>query len=109
MKIENGSPSPSSEQRKPVGLIICYLLLGLPASLTIGSLIAQVLTINVSNFEGGSGYAWVWILMIISPLTYLACLIALPILIKKYVNALSTVVIVFGILSIFSLSFLASL
>ncbi|MGC9659212.1 UNVERIFIED_CONTAM: hypothetical protein KWE07_08635 [Acinetobacter pittii] len=109
MKIENGSLSPSSEQRKPVGLIICYLLLGLPASLTIGSLIAQVLTINVSNFEGGSGYAWVGILMIISPLTYLACLIALPILIKKYVNALSTIVIVFGILSIFSLSFLASL
>ncbi|ELX07457.1 hypothetical protein ACINNAV57_0594 [Acinetobacter baumannii Naval-57] len=47
--------------------------------------------------------------MIISPLTYLACLIALPILIKKYINAPSTVVIVFGILSLFSLSFLASL
>ncbi|MDC4704634.1 hypothetical protein [Acinetobacter baumannii] len=83
MKINNDLSTSSFKPRTPIGLIICYLVLGLPASLGIGSLIAQLLTFNISNFEGGSGYAWIWIFIIVSSVTYLACLIILPILLKK--------------------------
>ncbi|AIL75043.1 hypothetical protein FJU44_17140 [Acinetobacter baumannii] len=109
MKINNDLSTSSFKPRTPIGLIICYLVLGLPASLGIGSLITQLLTFNISNFEGGSGYAWIWIFIIVSSVTYLACLIILPILLKKYVQALSTLVVIFGILGLFSLFFIISL
>ncbi len=72
-------------------------------------LIAQLLTINISNFEGGRGYAWISICIVVSLLSYLACLITLSILLKRYAKALSTFVVIFGILSIFCLIFFASL
>lgn len=109
MKTDNNLLNSSFKQRTPIGLIICYLILGLPASLAIGSLIAQLLTINISNFEGGRGYAWISICMVVSLLSYLTCLITLPILLKRYAKALSTFVVIFGILSIFCLTFFSSL
>ncbi len=109
MKTDNNLLNSSFKQRPPIGLIICYLILGLPASLTIGSLIALLLTMNMSNFEGASGYAWISLCIILSPLSYLACLITLPILLKRYAKALSTFVVIFGLISIFGLTFFSSL
>ena len=99
----------SVKQRTPMGLIICYLILGLPASLAIGSLIAQLLTINISFFEGKSSFIWIWLFIIVSPFIYFACLITLSILLKKYAKALPTFVAIFGILSVFGLTFFASI
>ncbi len=42
MKTDNNLLNSSFKQHTPIGLIICYLILGLPASLAIGSLIVSV-------------------------------------------------------------------
>ncbi|WP_336169798.1 hypothetical protein [Acinetobacter sp. 161(2023)] len=109
MKTDNNLLNSSVKQRTPMGLIICYLILGLPASLALGSLIAQLLIINISYFEGRSGYIWIWLFIIVSPFIYFACLITLSILLKKYAKALPTFVAIFGILSVFGLTFFASI
>jgi len=65
------------------GLKIAYLILALPASMTIEALIAQVLTAHISNFEGGRGSAWILVFIISAPLIYIACLDLLPLFIKN--------------------------
>ena len=82
------------------GLKIAYLILALPASMTIGALIAQLLTANISNFEGGSGYAWVSVFIISAPLIYIICLVLLPLFIKKYPTYFETIVVILGFLSL---------
>ena len=82
------------------GLKIAYLILALPASMTIGALISQVLTAHISNFEGGSGYAWVSVFIISATLIYIFFLGLLPLFIKKYPTHLKTILILFGFLSL---------
>lgn len=92
----------SSRHSVSIALIVSYLLLTLPASFFIGGFVALLFTtITTSNFEGANGYAWIGIFMLFAPLTFLSFLIALPMLIKKAPNILSTVIWILGCLTLF--------
>ncbi|WP_332605624.1 hypothetical protein [Acinetobacter sp. ESBL14] len=99
---------PSSSHRVSIPLIVSYLLLALPASFFIAGLVAQLLTVTISHFEGANGYAWMGVFMLAVPSIFLSCLIALPIMIKKVPHILSTTVWIFGGLTFFLVLYLTS-
>ncbi|WP_316682410.1 hypothetical protein [Ralstonia flaminis] len=64
--------------KKPsLGLMIAYLLLGLPASVLVGGTIAWLIARGFYR-KDGQGYAWIWYAIFISIAVYVVCLVSLP-------------------------------
>lgn len=89
-------PQSSSSQRVSITTIIIYILLALTSSISIGVILSWLFTFNMSNFEGRSGYAAILFFMLTAPISFLATLIALPIMIKKAPKILPAVMWVFA-------------
>ncbi|NNP77476.1 hypothetical protein A7P54_13745 [Acinetobacter sp. Ac_3412] len=99
---------PSSSHRVSITLIVSYLLLSLPASFLMGGLVSQLFTIMAPLFGNTKSDAWIGVFILSVPSILLACLIALPIIIKKACHILSTVVWVLGCLTLFLVLYLTS-
>ncbi|HCO08325.1 MAG TPA: hypothetical protein DIT34_08450 [Acinetobacter ursingii] len=78
---------------------VTYLLLGIPASMCIGAIFAQVSTMYMDKLEGAAGQAAITIFIIISVVCYLISLILLPIFSKKKPEVLSATLNIFGLLT----------
>jgi hypothetical protein len=72
-----------SGSRVSIASIVGYVVLALPASIVMGGGLSWLFTFNMADFEGGSGYAAIFIFMLTAPISFLASLIALPIIIKR--------------------------
>ncbi|MCH7314849.1 hypothetical protein [Acinetobacter sp. ANC 3882] len=99
---------PSSSHRVSIPLIVSYLLLTLPTSFLLGGLVSQLFTIMAPLFGNTKSDAWIGIFILSVPSILLACLVALPIIIKKAPRILSTVVWIFGCLTLFLVLYLTS-
>lgn len=102
-------PDSVSDHRVSIASIVGYVLLALPASIVVGGGLSWLFTFNMADFEGGSGYAAIFVFMLTAPISFLATLIALPIMIKKAPKILSTVIWVFAGLTLLLLLYVASI
>lgn len=91
---------PSSNHRVSITAIIIYVLLALTASISVGAILSWLFTFNMTDFEGGRGYAAIFFFMLTAPISFLASLIALPIMIKKKPKILPHVMWVFASLTL---------
>ncbi|MBY4727253.1 MULTISPECIES: hypothetical protein [Burkholderia] len=64
---------------------ILYSVLGLPASMTAAGYVAPLITRNVSNFEGGAGYATLWWLILLTCAFYALSFVIFALLRKRTV------------------------
>ncbi|KYQ84530.1 hypothetical protein AWW72_09070 [Acinetobacter sp. NRRL B-65365] len=87
---------PSSNHRVSITAIIIYVLLALTASISVGGGLSWLFTFNMADFEGGSGYAAIFIFMLTASISFLASLVALPIMIKKAPKFLPHVMWIFA-------------
>jgi len=90
--------SPDSTPRQIIVLIL-YSVLSLPASMTVAGYVTTLITRNVSNFEGGAGYAalW-WIILLTCAFSVLSMIIAA--LLRKRTAILAVVTVAFAALSV---------
>ncbi|VWC41400.1 hypothetical protein BLA23254_06997 [Burkholderia lata] len=90
------SPDPTPRQ---IIVLILYSVLSLPASMTIAGYVATLITRNVSNFEGGAGYAalW-WIILLTCAFSVLSMIIAA--LLRKRTTILAAITVAFAALSV---------
>ncbi|VWD23634.1 hypothetical protein BLA18110_05612 [Burkholderia lata] len=90
--------SPDSTPRQIVVLIL-YSVLSLPASVTVAGYVATLITRNVSNFEGGAGYAalW-WIILLTCAFSVLSIVIA--VLLRKRTAILAVITVAFAALAV---------
>ncbi|MGA6137715.1 hypothetical protein ACPER7_15615 [Acinetobacter dispersus] len=100
---------PSSSHRVSITSIVGYVLLALPASICVGGLMSWLFTLNIAEYEGGKGYAAIFIFMLVAPISFLASLIALPIMIKKVPKILPSIMWVFGGLALLLLLYASSI
>lgn len=98
-----------SGSRVSIASIVGYVVLALPASIVIGGGLSWLFTFNMADFEGGRGYAAIFIFMLTAPISFLASLIALPIMIKKKPQILPHVMWVFAGLTLLLLLYVASI
>lgn len=64
---------------------ILYSVLRLPASMTAAGYVAPLITRNVSNFEGGAGYATLWWLILLTCAFYALSFVIFALLRKRTV------------------------
>lgn len=64
---------------------VLYSVLGLPASMTAAGYVAPLITRNVSNFEGGAGYATLWWLILLTCAFYALSFVIFAMLRKRTV------------------------
>lgn len=87
-----------STLRLVVLLVPCSILC-LPASTTVAGYVALRMTANTSHFEGGAGYAWLWLTILLSCAFY-ALGIGICVLMRKKAALLAVVAVVFAALSV---------
>ncbi|OXI75325.1 hypothetical protein CFB81_01060 [Burkholderia sp. AU28863] len=90
------SPDPTPRQ---IIVFVLYSVLCLPASMTVAGYLATRITQNVSNFEGGAGYAalsWIFILTC----AFCGLSIALCVLLRKRTAVLAVMTVGFAVLSV---------
>ncbi|WP_175841872.1 hypothetical protein [Burkholderia contaminans] len=77
----------TSSDPKPRQIIVyvLYSVLGLPASMTAAGYVAPLITRNVSNFEGGAGYATLWWLVLLTCASYALSFVIFAVLRKRTV------------------------
>lgn len=102
-------PDSVSGHRVSIASIVGYVLLALPASIVVGGGLSWLFTFNMADFEGGSGYAAIFVFMLIAPISFLATLIALLIMIKKKPTIVPTVIWVFAGLTLLLLLYVTSI
>ncbi|KVN65999.1 MULTISPECIES: hypothetical protein [Burkholderia] len=80
-------------------VFVLYSALCLPASVTVAGYVATRITRNVSNFEGGAGYAaLVWVIILTCALYGLS--IALCVLLRRRTAVLAAMTMGFAVLSV---------
>jgi len=102
-------PDSVSGHRVSIASIVSYVLLALPASIVVGGGLSWLFTFNMADFEGGSGYAAIFVFMLTAPISFLATLIALPIMIKKKPTIVPRVTWGFARLTILLLLYVTSI
>ena len=80
-------------------VIVPCAILCLPASTTVAGYVALRMTQNTSHFEGGAGYAWVWLTILLSCAFY-ALGIGICVLLRKRLALLAIVAAAFIALSV---------
>ncbi|WP_175874504.1 hypothetical protein [Burkholderia sp. BCC0397] len=80
-------------------VFVLYSVLCLPASMTVAGFVATRITRNVSNFEGGAGYAALWWIFILTCAFY-GLSIALCALLRKRTAVLAVITVGFAVLSV---------
>ncbi|HHL4082442.1 hypothetical protein [Burkholderia sola] len=90
------SPDPTPRQ---IIVFVLYSVLCLPASMTVAGYLATRITQNVSNFEGGAGYAALWWIFILTCAFY-GLSIALYALLRKRTAVLAAMTVGFAVLSV---------
>ncbi len=98
-----------SGSRVSIASIVGYMVLALPASIVMGGGLSWLFMFNMADFEGGSGYAAIFIFMLTAPISFLASLIALPIMIKKKPKILPHVMWGFAGLTLLLLLYVTSI
>ncbi|EKU56763.1 hypothetical protein ACINWC323_2985 [Acinetobacter sp. WC-323] len=102
-------PDSVSGHRVSIASIVSYVLLALPASIVVGGGLSWLFTFNMADFEGGSGYAAIFVFMLTAPISFLATLIALPIMIKKKPTIVPRVIWGFAGLTLLLLLYVTSI
>ncbi|WP_260434995.1 hypothetical protein [Burkholderia sp. Bp8992] len=90
------SPDPTPRQ---IIVFVLYSVLCLPASMTVAGYAATRITQNVSNFEGGAGYAALWWIVILTCVFY-GLSIALCALLRKRIVILAAITVAFAVLAV---------
>lgn len=90
------SPDPTPRQ---IIVFILYSVLCLPASMTFAGYAATWITRNVSNFEGGAGYAALWWVILLTCAFY-ALSIGICVLLRKKTAILVAITVAFAALSV---------
>ncbi|WGY68628.1 hypothetical protein KEC55_01095 [Burkholderia cepacia] len=90
------SPDPTPRQ---IALLVPCSILCLPASMTVAGYVALRMTENVSRFEGGAGYAWLWLTMLLS-CAFFALGIGICVLMRKKIVPLVLIAVTFAALSV---------
>lgn len=80
-------------------VFVLYSVLCLPASMTVAGLVATRITRNVSNFEGGAGYAALWWIIILTCAFY-GLSIAICALLRKRTAVLAVMTAGFAVLAV---------
>ncbi|WP_419685866.1 hypothetical protein ACN22W_01400 [Burkholderia theae] len=90
------SPDPTPRQ---IIVFVLYSVLCLPASMTVAGYVATWMTRNVSNFEGGAGYAALWWMIL---LTCAFCVLSVVVfaLLRKRTAILAAITAGFAALSV---------
>ncbi|WP_230954033.1 hypothetical protein [Burkholderia cepacia] len=99
------SPDPTPRQ---IIVFVLYSVLCLPASMTVAGFAATRITQNVSNFEGGAGYAALWWIIVLTCVFY-GLSIALFALLRKRIAILAAVTVAFAALSVPAFRFIYEL
>ncbi|KVX49355.1 hypothetical protein [Burkholderia cepacia] len=97
------SPDPTPRQ---IVVFVLYSVLCLPASMT--GYAATRITQNVSNFEGGAGYAALWWVLILT-CVFCGLSIALFALLRKRIAILAAITAGFAVLSVPAFRFIHEL
>ncbi|WP_175683625.1 hypothetical protein [Burkholderia cenocepacia] len=80
-------------------VFVLYSVLCLPASMTVAGYVAPRITQNVSNFEGGAGYAALWWIIILTCAFY-GLSIAVCALLRKRTAVLAVITAGFAVLAV---------
>ncbi|MGN7983491.1 hypothetical protein [Burkholderia sp. 22313] len=80
-------------------VIVPCAILCLPASTTVAGYVALRMTAGTSHFEGGAGYAWLWLTILLSCVFYAAG-IGICALLRKRLALLAGVAVAFVALSV---------
>ncbi|WP_396329621.1 hypothetical protein [Burkholderia anthina] len=80
-------------------VIVPCSILCLPASTTVAGYVALRMTANTSHFEGGAGYGWMWLTILLSCAFYAAG-IGICVLLRKKLALLAIVAVAFAALSV---------
>ncbi|KVS33543.1 hypothetical protein LGN07_37840 [Burkholderia cepacia] len=99
------SPDPTPRQ---IIVFVLYSVLCLPASMTVAGYAATRITQNVSNFEGGAGYAALWWIIILT-CVFCGLSIALFALLRKRIAILAAITVGFAVLSVPAFRFIHGL
>lgn len=102
-------PDSVSGHRVSIAFIVCYVVFALPASIVVGGGLSWLFTFNMADFEGGKGYAAIFVFMLTAPISFLVSLIVLPIMIKKKPTVLPRVIWVFAGLTLLLLLYVTSI
>ncbi|WP_230942093.1 hypothetical protein [Burkholderia cepacia] len=98
-------PDPTPRQ---ITVFVLYSVLCLPASMTVAGYAATRITQNVSNFEGGAGYAALWWIIILTCVFY-GLSIALFALLRKRIAIVAAITVGFAVLSVPAFRFIYEL
>ncbi|MBA9901581.1 hypothetical protein [Burkholderia cepacia] len=98
------SPDPTPRQ---IIVFVLYSVLCLPASMTVAGYAATRMQ-NVSNFEGGAGYAALWWIIILTCVFY-GLSIALFALLRKRIAIVAAITVGFAVLSVPAFRFIYEL
>lgn len=90
------SPDPTPRQ---IIVFVLYSVLCLPASMTVAGYAATRITQNVSNFEGGAGYAALWWIIVLT-CVFCGLSIALFALLRKRIAILAAITVGLAVLSV---------
>ncbi|HDR9588037.1 TPA: hypothetical protein QDC22_006314 [Burkholderia stabilis] len=90
------SPDPTPRQ---IIVFILYSVLCLPASMTLAGYGATWMTRNVSNFEGGAGYAALWWVVLLTGAFYVLS-IGICVLLRNRTAILAAITVAFALLSV---------
>lgn len=100
------SPDPTTPRQ--IIVFVLYSVLCLPASMTVAGYAATRITQNVSNFEGGAGYAALWWIIVLTCVFY-GLSIALFALLRKRIAILAAITVGFAVLSVPAFRFIYEL
>ncbi|KAF1032146.1 MAG: hypothetical protein GAK33_07107 [Burkholderia lata] len=78
---------------------VLYSVLGLPASMAAAGYVAPLITRNVSNFEGGAGYATLWWLILLTCAFYALSFVIFAML-RKRTAILAVITVGFAALAV---------
>ncbi|VWC41244.1 hypothetical protein BLA6860_07002 [Burkholderia lata] len=87
---------------------VLYSVLGLPASMAAAGYVAPLITRNVSNFEGGAGYATLWWLILLTCAFYALSFVIFALL-RKRTAILAVITVAFAALSVPTFRFIHEL
>ena len=90
---------PVDPTRRQLLLVVPCSILCLPASITVAGYVALRMTAGTSHFEGGAGYAWMWLTILLSCVFYAAG-IGICVLLRKRLALLAVVAVAFVGLSV---------
>ncbi|WP_423378041.1 hypothetical protein [Burkholderia sp. LMG 32019] len=99
------SPDPTPRQ---VVLFVLYSVLCLPASMTVAGYVATRMANNASSFEGGTGYATFWWIVLLTCACYALSLVIFALL-RKRTAILAAVTVGFAVLSVPAFRFIYEL